>query len=674
MDIIFNSSHAIDISTIPLAISFSFFSAREIKDLSVTEVFCPIFYDKKGDSVIGGLCDPKMGISGRKSKCSTCQENYVSCPGHYGHINFAIPLKNPFLKNIFLKIIKAKCWYCNFFRFSNWKTKLFFFKFLLIETEIRFKTKCLEKIFIFKNSTNLEKRNNSKKKKNKIFRSIKYATSNIKKNWRLEHFPKIKILKGNKKDKFWFYYMNNFLKLSYQKKFCQKCGKFKIVPLKFEDDYRIVYEAILLIEKYIKFFKNGFIFSSKNFFSKNFEKSSQVFSFKNFQINSKNFQLKKQIDYLWANEKDFCEFIWGTIGTLARFFKKNYAYIFFLSSLLVPPNRFRPIFFSKLKEKKSLIDLNPQNFYLTKSLKLNQQILLSIGSKNINLDKIFGIYIFSKLEKTLENLFDSFINFSKKKKNLVPGIRQRLEKKFGLFRMYLMGKRVFHSARSIIIPDPFLESFEVGVPLKIAKNLTSSITINYLNFNKFPFLNIESYFKKKYNFRQILFESFYGKKYLLKSTEKSFLELKVWDNLINKKKFSIIREKRIYGINRFKKRIKTNDMVLLNRQPSLHRASIMSHFVRIFKGIKCIKIHYSNCIPYNADFDGDEMNVHLPQNQIAESECLLLSGTYKHNKIPTHRITIRGLIQDNIISAVLLTQKNTFLNNSFFFHLIALII
>jgi len=57
-------------------------------------------------------------------------------------------------------------------------------------------------------------------------------------------------------------------------------------------------------------------------------------------------------------------------------------------------------------------------------------------------------------------------------------------------------------------------------------------------------------------------------------------------------------------------------MLLLNRQPTLHKPSIMAHKARVLKSEKTLRMHYSNCKSYNADFDGDEMNAHCPQNEV----------------------------------------------------------
>lgn len=101
----------------------------------------------------------------------------------------------------------------------------------------------------------------------------------------------------------------------------------------------------------------------------------------------------------------------------------------------------------------------------------------------------------------------------------------------------------------------------------------------------------------------------------------------------------------------------------MNRQPSLHRVSIMSHKIRIEPRIKCLKLNYCNCNSYNADFDGDEMNLHVPQSFLAKTEAKLLSICSNQFKIPVSENPIRGLIQDYILSSVVLTRKDTFINS-----------
>ena len=101
--------------------------------------------------------------------------------------------------------------------------------------------------------------------------------------------------------------------------------------------------------------------------------------------------------------------------------------------------------------------------------------------------------------------------------------------------------------------------------------------------------------------------------------------------------------------------LRNDDALLVNRQPTLHRPSIMGHRARVLPGEKTIRLHYSNCNSYNADFDGDEMNIHLIQNPNGREEAYNICNTSNQYIVPTSGKPIRGLIQDSIVSAVFLT-------------------
>ena len=90
--------------------------------------------------------------------------------------------------------------------------------------------------------------------------------------------------------------------------------------------------------------------------------------------------------------------------------------------------------------------------------------------------------------------------------------------------------------------------------------------------------------------------------------------------------------------------------MLLNRQPTLHKPSIMAHRARVLKGHKVMRLHYAICKSYNADFDGDEMNAHFPQNEVARSEAYNIVNVCKQYLVPKDGSPLQGLIQDHIIA------------------------
>lgn len=87
--------------------------------------------------------------------------------------------------------------------------------------------------------------------------------------------------------------------------------------------------------------------------------------------------------------------------------------------------------------------------------------------------------------------------------------------------------------------------------------------------------------------------------------------------------------------------VKNGDILLLNRQPTLHRPSIQAHRARILPGEKVLRLHYANCKAYNADFDGDEMNAHFPQSELGRAEAYVLACTDQQYLVPKVGLTLR---------------------------------
>jgi DNA-directed RNA polymerase subunit A' len=183
-------------------------------------------------------------------------------------------------------------------------------------------------------------------------------------------------------------------------------------------------------------------------------------------------------------------------------------------------------------------------------------------------------------------------------------ITERIKGKEGRIRKNLAGKRVNFSARTVISPDPNLKINEVGVPYEVAKVLTVPEKVTSFNLDRLKKLILSSeYPAANYIVRQD------GKR--KRVTE----ELK--EDLANEIEPGYAVERQLVD----------GDIVLFNRHPSLHRASLMAHFVKVLPS-KTFRMHPSTCFPYNADFDGDEMNIHVPQTEEAraEAECLLDVG------------------------------------------------
>jgi DNA-directed RNA polymerase I subunit RPA1 len=110
-----------------------------------------------------------------------------------------------------------------------------------------------------------------------------------------------------------------------------------------------------------------------------------------------------------------------------------------------------------------------QNGYLGSILRMNQKIV-TLSKSNLDLSEFVDAAV--QLQNDVNALFDSSKNTAAKGNAAPAGIKQILEKKEGLFRQNMMGKRVNYAARSVISPDPNIETSEIGIPMVFASKLT----------------------------------------------------------------------------------------------------------------------------------------------------------------------------------------------------------
>jgi|UniRef100_A0A6C0JAR5 DNA-directed RNA polymerase II subunit RPB1 len=217
----------------------------------------------------------------------------------------------------------------------------------------------------------------------------------------------------------------------------------------------------------------------------------------------------------------------------------------------------------------------------------------------------------------------------------LKSIKERLNGKTGRVRGNLMGKRVDFSARSVITADPNISIRELGVPEKIAKNITKPVVVN--NNNK--------------NFLMKLIENgpnqWPGAKILEKKNGEC-ISLR-WANvkMIKLENGDLVHRHMMDG-----------DAILFNRQPTLHRMSMMCHRVKVMKHGDTFRMNVADTKPYNADFDGDEMNLHMPQDVESESELLNLAAVPHQLVSPANNATIVGIFQDSLLGAYQLTRDN----------------
>ena len=235
----------------------------------------------------------------------------------------------------------------------------------------------------------------------------------------------------------------------------------------------------------------------------------------------------------------------------------------------------------------------------------------------------------------------------------LKSIEQRLKAKEGRIRGNLMGKRVDYSARTVISADPNIDIDQWGVPMVIAMNLTFP--------EKVTKYNIEKLYKIVRNGPH----NYPGANTIVKQKTNCYgnpfpcsISLKHVD--LN----SVVLD---YGdiVNRH---LQDDDIGFFNRQPSLHRMSMMAHRIKILPG-NTFRLNVSVTTPYNADFDGDEMNMHAPQSYQTSVELRDLTSVPTQIINPAKSAPIITVIQDALCGAYLLTYKQQLINKKDLFNL-----
>ena len=225
----------------------------------------------------------------------------------------------------------------------------------------------------------------------------------------------------------------------------------------------------------------------------------------------------------------------------------------------------------------------------------------------------------------------------------IRGFCQRLKGKQGRFRGNLSGKRVDFSGRTVISPDPNLKIDEVAVPDRVAKVLTYPEKCTRYNKRKLQQLIINGP------------DHHPGANYVQKQNEPGKRNLRFGD------RHKLARSLQVGDL--VERHIEDGDVVLFNRQPSLHRLSILSHYAKI-RPWRTFRLNECVCTPYNADFDGDEMNLHVPQTEEARAEAINLMGVKNNLLTPKSGEPIIAATQDFITGSYLISHKDTFLDRA----------
>ena len=515
------------------SIKFSCISPVEIRKMSATKIITADPYDDEGYPIEMGLMDPHMGVIEPGLRCKTCGCKVDECPGHFGHIDLAMPVVHVgFIKEIKM-MLDSTCRSCG--------------RLMLSEEQIQERIRDMDDMKELGGGT-IEVKNFSKE-------TAKDAST---------------------------------------KGICPHCGVEQIkIKLDKPTTFREVEDNHKLTPK----------------------------------------EVRERLERI--SDEDL-----KTLGMDPTTCRPEWMV---LTALAVPPVTVRPSITLDSGDR-SEDDLTHK---LVDVLRINQRLR---ENRDAGAPQLIVEDLWELLQYHITTYFDNQTSGIPPARHRsgrpLKTLAQRLKGKEGRFRSNLSGKRVNFSARTVISPDPLLSINEVGVPIRAARELTVPVHINEHNKDKIkemiargpepgddgPYLPGVNYVIRPDGRR-------------IRVTERNAAEVAENVDLD-------------YAVER---QLVNGDVVLFNRQPSLHRMSMMAHRVRIMDG-RTFRFNLCVCPPYNADFDGDEMNLHVLQSDEARAEARILMQVQENILSPRYGGPIIGAIHDHITGAYFLTHEDPHFN------------
>uniref|UniRef100_A0A8C3Q0Y6 DNA-directed RNA polymerase subunit n=1 Tax=Chrysolophus pictus TaxID=9089 RepID=A0A8C3Q0Y6_CHRPC len=644
-------------------VSFGLYSAEEIRKLSVKAITNPQYLDNVGNPSVNGLYDLALGPPDSKEACATCMQNFSNCPGHFGHIELPLTVYNPLFFDKLYLLIRGSCLNCHMLTCTRAVVHLLLSQLKVLEHGLLHAVHDLEVIlnrFLEQSAdaTALEIEEELNRHVDEILQSQELSDqcSNVK---------NVCECRNRLISQFWKAHMTS--------KKCPNCkSRRSLVRKEHNSKLTVTYPSTV----FHKAGEEGVM--------------DEPVAIDETQLGKRGYltpmTAKEFVLALWKNEGFFLRYLFPGMDP-----HKDSAFspdMFFLDLLVVPPSRYRPVnrvgdrMFTNgqtvnlqavMKDatliRKLLVFMAKEQCQPIKIAEdkiqtetgennepLDRSVLATIPGQTIA-DKLYNAWI--RLQTHVNIVFDS--DMDKLMTEKYPGIRQLLEKKEGLFRKHMMGKRVDFAARSVICPDMYIGTNEIGIPMVFATKLTYPQPVTPWNVKELRQAVINGP-KVHPGASMVINED--GSRTVLSASSLTQREA------IAKQLLTPSSGAPQSGLKIVCRHIKSGDVLLLNRQPTLHRPSIQAHRARILPGEKVLRLHYANCKAYNADFDGDEMNAHFPQNELGRAEAYTLAFTDEQYLVPKDGKPLPGLIQDHMISGVSMTTRGCFFTREQYMELV----
>ena len=583
-------------------ISFGLMDPEEYREMSATKIITADTYDDDGFPIDMGLMDPRLGVIDPGLECKTCGKHSGSCNGHFGHIELAAPVIHVGFTKLIRRLLRGTCRDCS--------------RLLLTDDE---KEKYEAKL---DRATELG---------NDVNDVTKAAIREARKKDRCPHCGEVQYDINHEKPTT-YYEVQQVLTSEYSEQIAAAMqgkspegeddeGREPMAPQELADETDIDLSRVNDI-------MSG-EFRPRESDRKAIEKALDV-----------DLTEEDMNKLMPSDIRDWFEAIPDEdIRSLGINADRSRPEWMILTVLPVPPVTARPSI-TLDNGQRSEDDLTHK---LVDIIRINQRFMENreAGAPQLIIEDLWEL-----LQYHVTTFMDNEISGTPPARHRsgrpLKTLSQRLKGKEGRFRGSLSGKRVNFSARTVISPDPTLSLNEVGVPERVAEEMTQTMNVTDRNVEEArryvsngPEAHPGANYVKRPDGRR------------LKVTEKNCEELAT-------------KVEAGWEVNRH---MVDGDIVIFNRQPSLHRMSIMAHEVVVMPH-KTFRLNTTVCPPYNADFDGDEMNMHALQNEEARAEARVLMRVQEQILSPRFGENIIGAIQDHISGTFLLTNENPHFNET----------
>lgn len=611
----------------PDSVQFLMFSDEDIKKLSVAKITNMMSFDAMGNPTKGGLYDSVLGpVRDRFDACATCHSTMLHCPGHFGHIELPLVVVNPLFMKTIYTLFRISCLKCCKIQMDD-KMK-FMLKLQLQLIDAGHVTAALDLDGFLGDIKDYKKDvEGSPDKPSKAIRKYQKLlkkTDAVAATFRNKNTDNLRTKT-----------LNNYFKAINIAKSCMYC-KSKLIKITTSEG-KLMYNVTA--------------------------EGQTEGKGKSIKILMPD-EVKRYCTSICENDNDI---LLHCLPILKYSNVKPVTNLFFMELVPVLPPVVRPCNYlqGELMEhpqtngyKGILQDAYSARAILQVVSATDQQKAIDTLEQQPRQayesvqgqtppEKLHTVW--QELQKHINNLLTC-----EGQRLASQGLKQILEKKTGVIRMHMMGKRVNFAARSVITPDPNVDIDEIGIPDAFATKLTYPVPVTEWNVDELRKMVINGPNKHP-------------------GAEKLEIEngrvIRIPSDSIQKRKSLAKRlltpdEYKTSGLKIVHRHLVNGDILILNRQPSLHKPSMMAHRARILKGEKTLRLHYANCKSYNADFDGDEMNAHFPQNEIARSEAYNIMSVRKQFLVPKDGTPLSGLIQDHVISGVKMSLRGSFYTKS----------